>query len=286
MNLNIDRIKPLVESALREDIGEGDITSDILIPSGVVGSGVIIAKENGIIAGIPVAELVFRVLDSKLKFKACISDGEKVKEGDRIAEVAGEAKAILSGERTALNFLGHLSGIATKTARFVRKVSGINVKIMDTRKTAPNLRELEKYAVRVGGGHNHRMGLYDGVLIKDNHLELMKGRIGDVVKKVRSGATPSVKIEVEVTSSSEVEDALSGKPDIIMLDNMSVNEVRRVVEFVRKSGCSVVLEASGGITLENVTEYAKTGVDTISVGELTHSVKSLDISLELRGHNT
>lgn len=280
MNLNLDEIKPVVESALKEDIGGGDITSDILISSGAVGSGVIIAKENGIIAGIPVAELVFKIINSKVEFTGNISDGKKVVEGERIAEVAGEAKGILAGERTALNFLGHLSGIATKTARFVEKVSGINVKIMDTRKTVPNLRVLEKYAVKVGGGYNHRMGLNDAVLIKDNHLKLLKGKIGDLVKKVRSGAPASMKIEVEAKDFSEVEDALSGKPDIIMLDNMSVSEVREAVEFVRKSGCNVLLEVSGGITLENVAEYAETGVDIISVGELTHSVKSLDISME------
>ena len=280
MSLNIDEIKPVVESALREDIGRGDITSDILIPSGAEGSGVIIAKENGVIAGIPVAELVFKIINSKVEFTAYISDGKKVKEGERIAIVFGEAKGMLAGERTALNFLGHLSGIATKTDSFVKKVSGLNVRIMDTRKTTPNLRVLEKYAVKVGGGYNHRMGLNDAVLIKDNHLKLLKGKIGDLVKKVRSGAPASMKIEVEAKDLSEVEDALNGEPDIVMLDNMSVSEVSEAVEFVRKSGHGVLLEVSGGITLENVREYAETGVDIISVGELTHSVKSLDISVE------
>ncbi len=280
MSLNIDEIKPVVESALKEDIGAGDITSDILIPSGVKSKGVIIAKENGVIAGIPVAELVFKIINSKVEFTANTSDGEKVREGGRIAEAAGEAKGILAGERTALNFLGHLSGIATRTNSFVKKVSHLNVKIMDTRKTTPNLRVLEKYAVKVGGGYNHRMGLNDAVLIKDNHLKLLKGKIGDLVKKVRSGGPASMKIEVEAKDFSEVEDALSGEPDIIMLDNMSVSEVKKTVEFVRKSGCNVLLEVSGGITLENVAEYAETGVDIISVGELTHSVKSLDISME------
>ena len=280
MSLNIDEIKPVVESALREDIGAGDITSDTLIPSGAKGKGVIIARENGVIAGIPVAELVFRILDSKLEFTEYVSDGKKVREGERIAQVVGDARAILAGERTALNFLGHLSGIATRTAKFVEKVSHLSVKIMDTRKTVPNLRVLEKCAVRVGGGYNHRMGLYDAVLIKDNHLKLMKGKIEDLVKKARSGAPLSMKIEVEAKDFSEVKDALSGKPDIIMLDNMSVSEVKKTVEFVRKSGHDVLLEVSGGITLENVREYAESGVDIISVGELTHSVKSLDVSME------
>ncbi len=282
MNLNLDEIKPLIESALKEDIGGGDITSDILVASGVKSKGVIIAKESGVIAGIPVAELVFKIINSKVEFTANISDGEKVREAERIAEAAGEAKGILAGERTALNFLGHLSGIATKTDSFVKKVSGLNVKIMDTRKTTPNLRVLEKYAVKVGGGYNHRMGLNDAVLIKDNHLKLLKGKIGDLVKKVRSGAPASMKIEVEAKDFSEVEDALSGEPDIIMLDNMSLTEVREAVEFVRKSGCNVLLEVSGGITLENVAEYAGTGVDIISVGELTHSAKSFDISMEFQ----
>ncbi len=280
MNLNVKKIESLVESALREDIGGGDITSDILIPPECKAKGVIIAEEDGVIAGIPVAELVFKILDNKLKFTAYISDGKKVKEGERIAEVVGDAKSILAGERTALNFLGHLSGIATKTNCFVEKVNRFNVEIMDTRKTTPNLRALEKYAVRVGGGYNHRMGLYDAVLIKDNHLKLRKKKIADVVKKARRSVPASMKVEVEVKDFLEVKDALSGKPDIIMLDNMSVSDVKETVEFVRKSGCSVLLEVSGGITLENVLEYAETGVDIISAGELTHSVKSLDISME------
>lgn len=281
MNLDIDDIRPIVESALREDIGQGDITSDVLIPSGCRGKGVIIARENGVIAGLPAVGLVFGILDSKLEFTPHIPDGKRVDKGEKIAEVTGEAKAILSGERTALNFLGHLSGIATKTAGFVEKANHLNVKIMDTRKTTPNLRVLEKYAVVVGGGYNHRMGLYDAVLIKDNHLKLRKEKIADVVKKVRGGVPAPVKIEVEVTDFTEVEDALNGKPDIIMLDNMSVSEVMKAVGFVRKSGHSVQLEVSGGITIENVLKYAETGVDIISIGALTHSVKSLDVSMEM-----
>jgi len=281
VNLDVEKIKPLVESALKEDIGEGDITSRVLVPSECEAKGVIIAEERGIIAGIPVAELVFKILGSRLRFKAYVSDGDRVDKGKRIAEISGEAGAMLAGERVALNFLGHLSGIATKTGSFVEKTSGLNVKIMDTRKTLPGLRMLEKYAVGIGGGYNHRMGLYDAVLIKDNHIELAGEKIGDMVKKVRSGVSPSVKIEVEAGDFSELREALIGSPDIIMLDNMTVDEVKEAVDIVRESGCEVLLEVSGGIKLGNVREYAETGVDTISVGELTHSVQSLDISMEM-----
>ena len=281
--LNIEEIKPLVELALREDIGEGDVTSNILIPSECPAKGMIVVRESGVIAGLPVVELVFRILDSKLEFRPSILDGKEVRGGERIAEVIGGAKAILAGERTALNFLGRLSGIATKTASFVERVNSCKVKtkIMDTRKTTPGWRVLEKYAVRVGGGYNHRMGLDDAVLIKDNHLKITKWKIADVVEKVRSSAPASMKIEVEVENFSELEDVLSGNPDIIMLDNMSVDEVRKALEIVRKSGCNVQVEVSGGITLENVEEYASTGVDMISIGALTHSVHSLDISMDM-----
>ena len=301
--LNIKDIKPLVELALREDIGKGDITSNILVPSECKVKGLIIVKAKGIVAGLSAAELVFKTVDSAVEFTPLLADGKKVEAGECVAEVVGKAKAIFAGERTALNFLGRLSGIATKTANLVEKVNSSrlriadcglrskarvrnedlsgNVKIMDTRKTTPGWRMLEKYAVRVGGGYNHRMGLYDAVLIKDNHLKIVKGEIADVVKKMRAGVPASMKIEVEVENISELEIALRGKPDIIMLDNMSVNEVEKAVEVVQKSGCNVQVEVSGGITLENVEEYANTGVDMISIGALTHSVHSLDVSMEM-----
>ena len=281
MDLNVEDIKPLVELALREDIGEGDITSNILVPSGCKAKGLITVKGKGIVAGLSVAELVFKTVDSAVEFTPLLADGKKVEVGECVAEVVGMARAILAGERTALNFLGRLSGIATKTAGFVKKVSPYNTKIMDTRKTTPGWRMLEKYAVRAGGGYNHRMGLYDAVLIKDNHLKIVKVEVADVVKEMRAGVPASIKIEVEVENVSELEAALSGEPDIIMLDNMSVNEVKKAVEVVRKSGCNVQVEVSGGITLENVEEYANTGVDMISIGALTHSVHSLDVSMEM-----
>jgi nicotinate-nucleotide pyrophosphorylase (carboxylating) len=280
MNLNIAEVKPLVELALREDIGTGDITSDVLIAPGREANAVIIAGERGVIAGLSVSELVFNLMDSEIVFKVCVSDGDKVEKGKIVARVSGRARAVLAGERTALNFLSRLSGIATKTARFVERVGSYRAKVMDTRKTTPGWRILEKYAVRVGGGHNHRMGLYDAVLIKDNHLKLVEGRIGKAVAEAKK-AHPSKRIEVETTNISEVKDALSGNPDIIMLDNMSPVEVREAVEVVRKSGGGVQVEVSGGVTLENVEEFAAAGADIISVGALTHSVRSLDFSMEL-----
>jgi nicotinate-nucleotide pyrophosphorylase (carboxylating) len=278
MKLDIDRIKPFVEFALNEDIGTGDITSDILIAPGREAKAVIIAGEKGVIAGLPVSELVFKLVDSKIVFAACVSDGDRVEKGKTVAQVSGGARAILAGERTALNFLSRLSGIATKTSRFVERVSSHRAKVMDTRKTTPGWRILEKYAVRVGGGHNHRMGLYDAILIKDNHLKLVEGRIGNAVAEAKK-AQPSKRIEVETTNISEVKDALSGNPDIIMLDNMSPGEVREAVEVVHRSGGGVQVEVSGGVTLENVEELAEAGVDIISVGALTHSVRSLDFSM-------
>ena len=281
MILNIEEIKPLVELALREDIGRGDVTSNAIISPECKAKGLIIVKGKGIVAGLSVAELVFKTVDSAVEFTLLLADGKKVEVGECVAEVVGNARAILAGERTALNFLGRLSGIATKTASFVEKVNLYDTKIMDTRKTTPGWRVLEKYAVRAGGGYNHRMGLYDAVLIKDNHLKIVRGEAADVVKKMRAGVPASIKIEVEVENVSELEIALRGKPDIIMLDNMSVNEVKKAVEVVRKSGCNVQVEVSGGITLENVEEYANTGVDMISIGALTHSVHSLDVSMEM-----
>lgn len=280
MRLDVDRIKPLVELALREDIGTGDITSDVLVAPGREANAVIIAGEKGVVAGLLVSELVFNLMDSEIVSKACVSDGDKVEKGKIVAQVSGRARAILAGERTALNFLSRLSGIATNTARFVERLGSYKAKVMDTRKTTPGWRILEKYAVKVGGGYNHRMGLYDAVLIKDNHLKLVEGRIGDVVAEARK-AQPSKRIEVETTNISEVKDALSGNPDIIMLDNMSPVEVREAVELIRRSGGGVQVEVSGGVTLENVEEFAAAGADIISVGALTHSVRSLDFSMEL-----
>jgi nicotinate-nucleotide pyrophosphorylase (carboxylating) len=275
--LDVVALDEIVRRALAEDLGSGDITTDVIFRDEQA-CAVILAKEPGVIAGLPVAKRVFRLMDSELDFEACIEDGQQVSPGDEIAEVRGRVDSILKAERTALNFLQRMSGIATLTARYVEEVSGFGVKILDTRKTAPGLRILDKYAVRVGGGSNHRLGLYDGVLLKDNHIKA-SGGIGMAVARVRGRVPLTVKIEVETSTLAEVEEALASAAEIIMLDNMSLVEMR---EAVQRVGGRALVEASGGITLENVREVAATGVDFISVGALTHSVKALDLSMEMR----
>lgn len=230
-------------------------------------------------AGLPVAEMVFRELDKNLNWKARKQDGDCLREGETVVELAGRARAILAGERTALNFLQRMSGIATETRRYVEAVAGTKAKILDTRKTAPGLRVLDKYAVRVGGGCNHRFGLYDGVMLKDNHIAVAGG-IEQAVRAVRERVPPGQKIEVEVTSMAQVEEALGAGAEIIMLDNMPPTEMKKAVQLIEGRA---LVEASGGITLENVREVAASGADWISVGALTHSVKALDMSLEVTG---
>ncbi|MFO7843299.1 MAG: carboxylating nicotinate-nucleotide diphosphorylase [Bacteroidales bacterium] len=232
-------------------------------------------KENGVLAGLPIAELVFREIDDDIEFSILKDEGETVKIGEKVAEISGRTRSILKGERLALNFLQRLSGIATYTRRYVEEVEGTDAKIVDTRKTTPNLRILEKYAVRVGGGTNHRMGLYDAVLIKDNHIR-SAGGVKEAIKKVETGHM--VKIEVEVESLDDIEEALKAGTDIIMLDNMEPSEMKKAVDIIEDSA---IIEASGGIILENIREIAETGVDVISVGALTHQIRSIDISLDL-----
>jgi nicotinate-nucleotide pyrophosphorylase (carboxylating) len=267
-----------VRRALEEDIGAGDVSA-ALFPKSDGGRAVIVAKQAGIVAGLPVAELVFRKLDEKLTWKARKQDGEKVHQGETAVELAGILRAILMGERTALNFLQRMSGIATLTDRCVQAASGFKAKILDTRKTAPGLRLLDKYAVRAGGGFNHRFGLYDGVMLKDNHLRAAGG-IKPAVRALRERVPLTLKIEVEVTCMAEVEEALQAGAEIIMLDNMPPTEMKKAVQLIQGRA---LVEASGGVTLENVREIAATGVDWISVGALTHSVKALDLSLEVVG---
>ncbi len=310
MNLKLDSIKPLVEMALTEDIGVGDITTESTIPAGVMAKGVIIAREEGIIAGLKIAQLVFKMVEGETKkqrrtqFRAKVRDGDKAKKGAVIAEVAGRVRSILMGERTALNFLQRLSGIATLTSKFVAAVRPYKVQIMDTRKTTPGWRALEKYAVGIGGGYNHRMGLYDGVLVKDNHIRLRRSiTIRRLVETVRKRLPPKMKIEVETGNLMEVSQAAQAGADIIMLDNMTIGQMKKAVKIVhglpriasqrgRQSTAyrfyrpltidrRPLLEASGGISLDNVKEVARTGVNVISVGALTHSAKALDISLEI-----
>ncbi|MYB96318.1 carboxylating nicotinate-nucleotide diphosphorylase [Candidatus Poribacteria bacterium] len=275
--LNLRSLDPLIELAFEEDIGIGDITTEATVPPTQKGIGILLAKSDGIVAGLPVAERVFEKLDATLTFRRLVKEGEAVGADTLIAEVHGSAKTILIGERTALNFLQRLSGIATLTAQFVETVAGYDTKIVDTRKTAAGWRAVQKYAVRVGGAQNHRFGLYDGVLIKDNHI-VAAGGIGNAVQGARQIVPHTVKIEVEVETVEQVDEALKAGADILLLDNMPPGIMQRVVQEVSHRA---VTEASGGITLDSVKAVAATGVDFISVGALTHSAMPMDISLNL-----
>ncbi len=275
--LNLRSLDPLIDLAFDEDIGIGDITTEATVPPTQEGIGTLLAKSSGIVAGLPVAERVFARLDAKLTFRTLVSDGDAVKAGTPIAEVQGSAKTILMGERTALNFLQRLSGIATLTAQFVEAVSDYDTKIVDTRKTAAGWRAVQKYAVGVGGGSNHRFGLYDGVLIKDNHI-VAAGGVENAVRRAREIVPHTAKIEIEIETVDQVEEALAAGADILLLDNMPLGIMRGVVQEV---GDRVITEASGGITLDQVQAVAATGVDLISVGALTHSAMPMDISLTL-----
>ncbi|HSQ25111.1 MAG TPA: carboxylating nicotinate-nucleotide diphosphorylase [Pyrinomonadaceae bacterium] len=263
-----------VERALAEDIGPGDVTTDGIVPAGALLSGKIISKESGIVAGLAVARAAFQMLDKQVEFVASVADGEAVEASQTLAEIRGSARAILTGERTALNFLGRMSGIATRTREFVDQVRGTKARILDTRKTAPNLRACDKLAVRLGGGENHRTGLYDMILIKDNHIDFA-GSITEAVRRARKSNT-SLTIEVEARTLADVAAALDAGVAWIMLDNMPLDEMRQAV--VLNSG-RARLEASGNVGLTNVRQIAETGVDYISVGALTHSVRALDVSL-------
>ncbi|RKY59500.1 MAG: carboxylating nicotinate-nucleotide diphosphorylase [Candidatus Latescibacterota bacterium] len=276
----IDEALELVRAALREDVGPGDWTTLWTVPPEVRARGRISSKEEGIICGLKAAELAFREVDHRIAFRTELQDGSRVRLGDAISEVKGPARGMLTAERTALNFLQRLSGIATLTARYVEAVWGTGAKILDTRKTTPGWRLLEKYAVRCGGGENHRIGLYDMVLIKDNHIALAGG-IAEAVGRVREGmGTEKLKVEVEVRTLEELEEALASGVDRVLLDNMSPEEVKEAVRLVRSRG-KVEVETSGGISLENVRAYAEAGVDYISVGALTHSADALDISMDI-----
>jgi len=271
-------IEKIVEQALLEDIGTGDITTDSVVHSNLKAKGIIKTSEDGIVAGLNIVNLVFKKLDSEIIFQEKIKDGMKVTRGKVLAEIGGSSRTILMGERVALNFLQRMSGIATITFKFCQEVKDFPVRIVDTRKTTPGLRILEKYAIRMGGGYNHRFGLYDAVLIKDNHIAV-SGGIKSAVNSVRKQISHTVKIEVEVENLSQLKDALEMKVDIIMLDNMDLDTMEEAVKIAKGKA---LIEASGGITLEKVRNIAQTGVDLISIGSLTHSVKSLDISMEIK----
>lgn len=275
--LNMQSVDTLLDLAFAEDIGIGDITTETTVSSNQKAVGTVHAKSDGVVAGLPVVERTFQQLDSDVSFHAFVRDGDVISVGATIAEVEGSAKTILIGERTALNFLQRLSGIATLTSQFVEAVADYDVKIVDTRKTTPGWRALEKYAVRVGGGNNHRFGLYDGVLIKDNHI-VAAGGIVSAVERARQAAPHTAKIEIEVETVEQVNEALDAGADILLFDNMTIETMQQVVELIDKR---VLTEASGGITLDRVQAVASTGVDLISVGALTHSAMPLDISLTL-----
>lgn len=275
----------LIRLALLEDLGDvGDLTTQAMVPEHQPGEVSIVVRETGIVAGLPIAKMVFEELDHEVTFKNVVEDGSAVTPGTAVAVLSGAAKSLLIGERTALNFLTHLSGIATLTSKFVERAVGTSAKILDTRKTHPGYRLIEKYAVRCGGGVNHRMGLYDGVMIKDNHLAAWEGSqssdsIADAIRAVRE-KTPQVPIELEVDTLEQLEQALPGQPDIVLLDNMTLEDMKIAIEMRDRVNAEIQLEASGGITLDTVADIAAVGVDRISVGALTHSAVALDLGFD------
>ncbi len=291
---DFEEIKDIVQLAIKEDIGAGDITSKLFIPEDSESDGILIAKETGIIAGLPVVGYVLSQIDKDLLFTVNIEDGSRVEKGSVIASVKGLTLSLLSAERLVLNFLQRLSGIATTTNKFAERVKRYKTQILDTRKTAPGWRYLEKYAVKIGGGANHRMGLYDQILIKDNHLKIMEsekenGDICRLVEKAREQIAKEVLIEVEVEDLCQIKNMVDAGVDIILFDNMVPSKINEAVEMVKEfensrdagTGGAILTEASGNITIENVEEYAKAGVDRISVGMITHSARALDISFDI-----
>jgi nicotinate-nucleotide pyrophosphorylase (carboxylating) len=284
LEMTEEQINKIIDLALYEDTAWGDITSQMLIPPEQKGKAVIIAREEGMLAGGDIAKLVFLRAEPSLEVDILTQDGDKLKPGDAVATISGSVTSILKGERVALNFLSHLSGVASETARYVARVKGLSI-VTDTRKTSPGLRVLEKYAVRIGGGQNHRLHLGDGVLIKDNHIAALRKTgmsLKDIIAKAKQNAPKNTGIEVEVNTVREALEAVQAGADVIMLDNMSPEEIKHVVALIPEQ---VKLEASGGITLDNAHTVAMTGVDFISVGAITHSAKALDFSLEIE-HNT
>ena len=274
-------IRDLIDAALAEDVGQGDPTTDALIEPDLTGSATLVSRDEGIIAGIGVAVEVFTQFDSTLDAVSLVEDGSAVAAGERLASVSGSVASILKAERTAVNFLQHLSGIATLTRRYVNAVQSYHAQIVDTRKTIPGLRKLEKHAVAMGGGRNHRYNLADGILIKDNHIEAMELQgigIGEVVKRAHAGASHMIKVEIEAETLEQIKEVLSAGADLVLLDNMDPEQMETAV---RITDGRALLEASGGITLDTVRDVASAGVDIISVGALTHSAPALNISLDM-----
>ena len=280
-SLEDSMIDSAIKNALSEDIGNGDITTLSIIPKRHSSKAVLTAKGDFILAGMPFCERTFKLVNSALKFKMKKKDGSMVKKGACLAEVIGDTASLLKAERVALNILQRLSGIATLTHSFVERVRGFSVRIVDTRKTTPGFRLFEKYAVRVGGGYNHRFGLYDGVLIKDNHIAV-SGGLKKAVKLASLNTSHLMKIEAEVKSIGEVKEALSAGVDIIMLDNMPLDKMKSAVKIIRSFGSDKLIEASGNIGLDEVRTVASTGVDLISIGAITHSAKAADISMRIK----
>ena len=292
MKLNMEEVKRLVAGALAEDIGSGDVTSNAVVPEAAQASAHLVSRAEGVLAGLPVAQEVFAQLSPRCRFTPLLSDGAALARGARIARVEGPARAALAGEPVALNFLQRLSGIATLTRRCVEAVKGREAAILDTRKTTPLLRHLEKYAVTVGGGRNHRIGLYDQALIKDNHLQMLLPQAGGLpqavalaVRLARAKVAKEMLVEVETENLPMVEAAIAAGADIILLDNMTPDQMtlaaHRVRDARKQSGHRFpITEASGGITLENLARVAATGIDTISLGALTHSAPALDIAMD------
>lgn len=266
----------LIERALQEDLGTGDVSSAIF-PKTAAAHAKIYAKQKGIVCGVEIGEQIFKTIDPELEIKRCLDDGNSVEPGTVILEIFGSVRSILMGERTTLNFIQHLSGIASYTQQAVDEIAGLPTKITDTRKTLPGLRMLQKYAVRIGGGQNHRFGLYDGVMLKDNHIAAAGGLI-QAVQAVRSQVGHMVKIEVECENQSQVSEAIESGADVIMLDNMDIETMREAVRLINGKA---IVEASGGLSKGSLRAVAETGVDVISLGSLTHSVKALDFSLDL-----
>ncbi len=281
----VEAVKEQLRAWLSEDIGSGDVTTMATVPAGHQSKGIIHAKQAGVLAGIPLARLVFETVDSTLQFEALAMDGAQVERGTVLAVVEGSSHSILTGERLALNLLQRLSGIATKTSEYVAGAQGTSVRVADTRKTTPGHRTLEKYAVRVGGGSNHRFGLYDAVMIKDNHIKAAGG-ITAAIQRAKTRIPHTMMIEAEAESLEQAEEAARAGAHIVMLDNMSTSAMTETVKVIRAIAPHVVLEASGGITPERVAEIARCGVDVISVGSLTHSFQALDISLDLNEKKT
>jgi len=270
-----DSVAKLIALALEEDVGPGDRTAEACVPAGATGTGLIVAKETLVVSGVSAAARVFRALDPSCELTASKGEGDEAGPGDAVLRVRGSLRAILTGERTALNLLMRLGGVATLTRKYVRALAGTKTRLLDTRKTTPGMRELEKAAVRAGGGFNHRGALFDGILVKDNHAAAAGG-VGEAVRRARAAAHPLLKVEAEVSTPEQIEDALKAGADMLLLDNLGDEELRRAVLLVRGR---VPLEASGGMTLDRLPRVASTGVDYVSVGALTHSAPAVDLSL-------